>query len=108
MSEKRKPQGFSLGNPLIDDESITPNVTAINLLSAKSKYVFGKSAPIVTDYDILECELLPDVRYCNSMDTANDHLQALGFAPCWSREDLIRYHLHNMKREQLRRYVGAK
>ena len=108
MNENTKPQGFSLGHRVIDGESITPNVTAINLLSAKSKYVFGKSAPIVTDYDILENELLPDVRYCDSMDAANDHLQALGFAPCWSREDVIRYHLHAIKRDVLRRYAGAK
>ena len=108
MNQNNKPQVFSLGSKVIDGESITDNVTAIDLLSAKSKWSFGKSSPIVTDYDILERELLTDSNYCNAIDLANAHLRAQGFAACWSREDVIRYHLHGMKRDVLRRYAGAK
>lgn len=108
MNRNTKPQALNLGNRVIDGESITDNVTAIDALSAKSKWTFGKSSPIVTTYDILERELLTDSDYCNAMDLADAHLRALGFAACWSREDVIRYHLHGMKRDALRRYAGAK
>lgn len=108
MNQNNKPQVFSLGSKVIDGESITDNVTAIDALSAKSKWSFGKSSPIVTDYDILERELLTDSNYCNAIDKTNKHLQALGLSACWSREDVIRYHLHGMKRDVLRRYAGAK
>jgi hypothetical protein len=108
MSQNNKPQGFSLGSKVIDGESITDNVTAIDALSAKSKWTFGKSSPIVTDHDILERELLTDSNYCNAIENADSHLRANGFAACWSRDDVIRYHLHAIKRDVLRRYAGAK
>jgi hypothetical protein len=108
MNEKRKPQGINLGYPSIDGESITDNVISIDSLSAKSKYVFGKSAPTVTAYDILERELLPDSDYCSAMERAEEHLRALGFLACWLSEDVNRYHLHKIKRDVLRNYWGKK
>ena len=108
MNQNTKPQVLNLGNRVIDGESITDNVTAIDLLSAKSKWTFGKSSPIVTDHDILERELLTDSNYCDAIERADEHLRAHGFTSCWSRDDLIRYHLHGMKRDALRRYAGAK
>jgi hypothetical protein len=108
MNQNNKPQGFSLGSKVIDGESITDNVTAIDLLSAKSKWSFGKSSPIVTDSDILERALLTDSNYCNAIERASEHLRAQGFAACWSRDDVIRYHLHKMKSDLLARYAGAK
>ena len=108
MNQNTKPQVLNLGNRVIDGESITGNVTAIDALSAKSKWIFGKSSPMVTDHDILERELLTDSNYCNAIERADSHLRANGFAPCWSRDDVIRYHLHAVKRDVLRRYAGAK
>lgn len=108
MNRNTKPQALNLGNRVIDGESITDNVTAIDLLSAKSKWTFGKSSPIVTDRDILERTLLTDSNYCNAIERADEHLRAQGFAACWSRDDVIRYHLHKMKSDVLNRYAGAK
>jgi hypothetical protein len=108
MNEKRNPQALNLGNSSINGESITDNVTAIDLLSAKSKWSFGKSSPIVTDSDILERALLTDSNYCNAIERADEHLRAQGFTACWSRDDVMRYHLHAIKRDALRRYAGAK
>lgn len=108
MNRNTKPQALDLGNRVIDGQSITDNVTAIDALSAKSQWIFGKSSPIVTDYDILERELLTDSNYCNAIERADEHLRALGLSACWSREDVIRYHLHGIKRDALRRYAGEK
>lgn len=108
MNQNTKPQALNLGNRVIDGESITDNVTAIDLLSAKSKWTFGKSSPIVTDSDILERTLLTDSNYCDAIEGADEHLRAHGLAACWSRDDVQRYHLHKIKRDVLRRYTGAK
>ena len=70
MNQNTKPQVLNLGNRVIDGESITGNVTAIDALSAKSKWIFGKSSPMVTDHDILERELLTDSNYCNAIERA--------------------------------------
>lgn len=108
MNENTKPQALNLGNRMIDGESITDNSTSINALSAKSKWVFGKSSPTETIYDILERELLPDFNYCQTIDAATEHLRAAGLAACWSRDDEKRYHLNAIKRDALKTYVGAK
>ena len=107
MDENTKPQAINLGQ-VLDDESINRNVIAINALSAKSQYVFGKSSPTETIYDILERELLPDSNYCKTIDEVNEHLRAAGLAACWSRTDVIRYHRNAIKRDVLKRYAGAK
>ena len=107
MNRNTNPQARNLGNRVIDGESITDNVTAIDLLSAKSKWSFGKSSPIITANDILERELLPDSNFCNAIERADEHLRAQGFAACWSRDDVMRYHLHKMKSDVLGRYAGA-
>ena len=108
MNENRKPQARNLGNPIIDGESITDNVTSIDSLTAKSQWTFGKSSPCETIYDILERELLPDSNYCKTIDKVNEHLRAAGLAACWSRTDLIRYHRNAIKRDVLKSYAGAK
>ena len=108
MNENTKPQALNLGNRMIDGESITDNVTSIDSLTAKSQWTFGKSSPCETIYDILERELLPDSNYCKTIDAANEHLRAAGLAACWSRDDLVRYHLNAIKRDVLKSYAGAK
>jgi hypothetical protein len=108
MNENRKPQARNLGNPIIDDESITDNVTSIDSLTAKSQWTFGKSSPTETIYDTLERELLPDSNYCKTIDSANEHLRAAGLAACWSHDDEMRYYRNAIKRDLLLRYTGAK
>jgi hypothetical protein len=107
MITNTKPQAINLGR-VLDDESIKTNVKRIDTLNPNYRYLFGKSSPIVTDHDILERELLTDSNYCNAIESADAHLRANGFAACWSRDDLMRYHLHAIKRDVLRRYAGAK
>ena len=107
MDENTKPQAINLGQ-VLDVESINRNVIAINALSTKSQYVFGKSSPTETIYDILERELLPDSNYCKTIDAANEHLRAAGLAACWSRDDEMRYYRNAIKRDLLLRYTGAK
>ena len=108
MNENTKPQALNLGHRVIDGESITGNVTSIDSLTAKSKWVFGKSSPTETIYDTLERELLPDSNYCKTIDAANEHLRAAGLAACWSRDDEMRYYQNAIKRDLLLRYTGAK
>lgn len=108
MNENTKPQALNLGNRMIDGESIIGNVTSIDSLTAKSKWVFGKSSPTETIYDTLERELLPDSNYCKTIDAANEHLRAAGLAGCWSRDDEMRYYRNAIKRDLLLRYTGAK
>jgi hypothetical protein len=108
MNENTKPQALNLGHRVIDGESITDNVTSIDSLTAKSKWVFGKSSPTETIYDTLERELMPDSNYCKTIDAVNLHLRAAGLAACWSRDDEMRYHRNAIKRDLLLRYTGAK
>jgi len=108
MNEMRKPQAINLGHPSIDGESITENYSDLDRLIGAPKYIFGESSPVITDRDILEHELLPDSSFCNAMDKASADLKSQGFPPLWSREDLIRYHSHAIKRDQLRGYAGVK
>jgi hypothetical protein len=108
MNQNTKPQALNLGNRVIDGESITDNVTSIDSLTAKSQWIFGKSSPTETIYDILERELLPDSNYCKTIDAVNLHLRAAGLAAYWSHNDVMRYHLNAIKRDALKRYTGAK
>jgi hypothetical protein len=107
MNANKKPQAINLGQA-IDGQSITDNYSDLDRLIGEPKFIFGESSPVLTDRDILEHTLLPDSNYCSAMDKASAHLRSLGYPPLWSREDLIRYHLHAMKRDQLRGYAGVK
>ena len=39
---------------VLDDESISRNVSAIRAILAKSNLIIGKSSPLITNYDILD------------------------------------------------------
>lgn len=91
MSANEKPRTHSAGNPNdIDGESTYANFRAHHRLSQKSEYVFGKSAPLMTNRDIIDLYYLHDHQWNRSKSMADQHLQAEGFIPVWSREDLIR------------------
>ncbi|CAB4704341.1 MAG: hypothetical protein F2677_03310 [Actinobacteria bacterium] len=107
MDKNTKPQAINLGQ-VLDDESINRNVIAINALSPKSQYMFGKSSPMITDYDIAEHDLLPDADFCNSMSEAESHLRALGLIPCWNRADQVRFHRHMWMHKSWTEYAGAR
>jgi hypothetical protein len=107
MHTNTKSQAISPGD-VLDDESINRNVIAINALSPKSKYIFSKSSPIITDYDIAARDLLPDHDFVNSMTSAEMHLRAQGLTPCWNRADLNRLHRHRWMQISWTEYAGAK
>lgn len=88
-NEKPRTQGTGLIND-IDGESTYANFKAHHRLSQKSEYVFGKSAPLMTNRDIIDLYYLHDHRWNKSKSMAEQHLRAEGFIPVWSREDLIR------------------
>ena len=90
MNQNQKPQANYLGQQ-IDDQSIKSNVTDIYSLSAKYNYTFGKSSPIITDYDLAERALFPDANFCNSYSDAESHLREQGLIPAWSRESNLRF-----------------
>ena len=108
MKENTKPQALNLGNRMIDGESITANVTSIDSLTAKSQWVFGKSSPMITDYDIAEHDLFPDAHFCNSFTSADQHLRAQGLIPAWASADKIRFHRHQWMHRSWRNYAGAR
>ena len=108
MKENTKPQALNLGNRMIDGESITANVTSIDSLTAKSQWVFGKSSPMITDYDIAEHDLFPDAHFCNSFTSADQHLRAQGLIPAWASADKIRFHRHQWMHRSWRKYAGAR
>lgn len=108
MNENTKPQARSLGH-VIDDESINRNVIAINALSAKSDYVFGKSSPIVTERDMIERELFGnDLIFSNSFTSAELHLRSMGLIPYWHKADKVRFHRHKWQHRSWSEYAGAK
>ena len=107
MDENTKPQSINLGQ-VLDVESINRNVIAINALSTKSQYVFGKSSPMITDYDIAERELLPDADFCKSMSEAEMHLRSQGLIPYWNPVDRMRFHRHQWMSKSWKEYAGAR
>ena len=107
MDENTKPQAINLGQ-VLDVESINRNVIAINALSTKSQYVFGKSSPMITDYDIAERELLPDADFCKSMSEAEMHLRSQGLIPYWNPVDRVRFHRHQWMSKSWKEYAGTR
>jgi hypothetical protein len=107
MNTNTKPQAINLGQ-VLDDESITRKITDINALNPNYRYLFGKSAPIVTDYDIAEHDLFPDADFCNSMMTAEKHLRSQGLIPCWTSADTIRFHRHRWMHRTWTDYAGKR
>ena len=90
MNQNTKPQVLNLGNRVIDGESITDNVTAIDALSAKPKWTFGKSSPIITARDIWLNDYLHDAHWYESKLKTDSDLRAQGLKPIWSLDDQLR------------------
>jgi hypothetical protein len=107
MDRNEKPQAINLGQSL-DDESMNTNVIAINALSTKSQYLFGKSSPMITDYDIAERALLPDADFCKSMSDADLHLHSQGLIPYWNPVDRVRFHRHQWMSKSWKEYAGVR
>jgi len=64
MNTNTKSQAVSPGH-VLDDESINRNVIGIDSLNPNYRYLFGKSSPMITAYDIAEHDLFPDAHFCN-------------------------------------------
>ena len=107
MNQNQKPQANYLGQQ-IDDQSIKSNVTDINSLSAKYNYTYGKSSPIITDYDLAEHALFPDANFCNSYSDAESHLREQGLIPAWSRESNLRFYRHQWMHKTWVEYVASR
>lgn len=91
MSANEKPRTHGAGIPNdIDGESTYANFRASYRLSQKSEYVFGKSAPMMTNRDFLNLYYLHDHRWNSSRIKAELHLLAEGMPALWSREDQLR------------------
>lgn len=106
MNTNTKPQAINLGR-VLDDESIKRNVIGIDSLNPNYRYLFGKSSPMITDYDIAEHDLFPDAHFCNSLTSADQHLRAHGLIPAWSDSDQIRFHRHQWMHQSWMNYAGA-
>ena len=106
MNTNTKPQAINLGR-VLDDESINRNVIGIDSLNPNYRYLFGKSSPMITDYDIAEHDLFPDAHFCNSVTSADQHLRAHGLIPAWSDSDQIRFHRHQWMHQSWMNYAGA-
>ena len=106
MSENTKPQAINLGR-VLDVESINSNVKRIDTLNPNYRYLFGKSSPIVTTYNIAERDLFPDANFCNSLMAADQHLRAQGLIPAWKRSDIVRLHRHRWMHRSWTEYAGA-
>ena len=106
MNENTKPRAISPGR-VLDVESISSNVTGINSLNPNYRCLFGKSSPIITDYNIAEHDLFPDANFCNSLMAAELHLRANGLTPAWKRSDKVRFHRHQWLHRSWTEYAGA-
>jgi hypothetical protein len=108
MTANEKPRTHGAGNSNdIDGESTYANFRASHRLSQKSEYVFGKSAPLMTARDIIDLYYLHDHRWNKSKSMADQHLQAEGLIPVWSREDRIRADRFNRRVAIVDLYGGA-
>lgn len=108
MTENEKPRthGARIPND-IDGESTYAEFRASHRLSQKSQYEFGKSAPMLTDRDIIDLYYLDDHRWNNSKSMADQHLQSQGLIPVWSRNDRIRADRFNRRLAIVNLYGGA-
>lgn len=105
-NEKPRTHGARISND-IDGESTYAEFRASHRLSQKSQYEFGKSAPMLTDRDIIELYYLNDHRWNNSKSMADQHLRAQGLIPVWSRADQIRADRFNRRLAIVNLYGGA-
>jgi hypothetical protein len=106
MNTNTKSQALNLGFAF-DDESIKRNFNAINSLNPNYRNLFGKSSPMITDYDIAEHDLFPDANFCNSFTSADQHLRSQGLIPAWNRSDKIRFHRHQWMHRSWKEYAGV-
>lgn len=91
MTTNEKPRTHGAGIPNdIDGESTYAEFRASHRLSQKSEYEFGKSAPIMTNRDLLNLHYLHDHRWNKSKADADNYLRSQGFPSLWSREDQLR------------------
>ena len=91
MNPNEKPRTPGAGIPNdIDGESTAANSRALHRLAQKSEYIFGKSAPMMTNRDLLNFYFLHDHRWNKSKVNADEHLRSQGFPSLWSREDQLR------------------
>ena len=91
MNPNEKPRTLGAGIPNdIDGESTYAEFRASHRLSQKSEYDFGKSAPMMTNRDLLNLYFLHDHRWNKSKADADQHLRLQGFPSLWSREDQLR------------------
>ena len=88
-NEKPRTQGTGLIND-IDSESTYTKFIALHRLAQRSEYEFGKSAPMMTNRDLLNLHYLNDHRWNRSKSLADAHLRSQGFPSLWSREDQLR------------------
>lgn len=108
MNPNEKPRTHGAGIPNdIDGESTYAEFRALHQLSQKSKYVFGQSAPLVTNRDIIDLYYLNDYQWNKSKSMADQHLQSQGLIPVWSREDQIRADRFNRRLVIVDLYGGA-
>jgi hypothetical protein len=107
MNTNTKPQAINLGQ-VLDDESINRNVIGIDSLNPNYRYLFGKSSPMITAYDIAEHDLFPDAHFCNSFTSADQHLRSQGLTPAWTSADMIRFHRHQWMHRSWMNYAGAR
>jgi hypothetical protein len=105
-NEKPRTHGAGISND-IDGESTYAEFRASHRLSQKSQYQFGKSAPLMTDRDIIDLYYLSDHRWNNSKSMADQHLRAQGLIPVWSREDRIRADRFNRRLAIVNLFGGA-
>lgn len=108
MNPNEKPRTHGAGsNKAIDGESTYAEFRALHRLSQKSDYVFGQSAPLMTDRDIIDLYYLSDHRWNKSKSMADQHLQSQGLIPVWSREDRIRADRFNRRLAIVNHFGGA-
>lgn len=98
MTSNKKPRtrGTGLIND-IDGESTYANFISLHRLAQRSEYIFGKSAPMMTNRDLLNLHYLNDHRWNRSKSLADAHLRSQGFPSLWSKEDQLRANRFNRR-----------
>ena len=91
MNPNEKPRTQGTGSSQdADGESTYAKFIATHRLAQKSEYIFGKSAPMMTNRDLLNLYFLHDHRWNKSKADADQHLRSQGIPSLWSREDQLR------------------
>lgn len=105
-NEKPRTQGTGLSQDA-DGESTYAKFIALHRLAQRSEYTFGKSAPMMTNRDLLNLYYLNDHRWNRSKSLADAHLRSQGFPSLWSREDQLRADRFNRRLAILDHVGGA-